>query len=183
MRILKPSNQPTDNADVKGQDIDQVNSEITEIMKLEKKFSEESNTDRQIAISVQLINKYIRAIKFVAIRDKRDLKSDEKIGMCEKLHAEFLRTTIDDVSVSPDSFDGDYVNQIVAGWSPANPTIVQSEQLGEVFREMGAFARIRLLLKLSKIGQQLSEMLSEEFDLHRDMAHDRPDLKTFKTVK
>lgn len=179
---MKPNNQPTDNAEVKGQDIDQVNSEITEIMKLEKKFSE-GDIDLQIAKTMQLISKYIRAIRFVAVRDKRDVETDAMIKASNKLEAEFLKTTIDDLGVSPDSYDGGYVNQITPGWSPANPTTVQSEQLGVVLHEMAGFARIRLLMKLSKIAQQLSKMLSDEFDLHRDVAHDRPDLKTFKTVK
>ena len=155
-----------------GQDIDQVNSEITEILKMEKRFTFESDMARQIAIKIELIQKYYRAVIFVAIRDKVDMEKDDIVAEAKHLQKQFLEMEIDDVNIVEDLFDDRHVSVITADWNRKNPSMVYEPGLAQtVFTEMSFNSRLRLMLAVSKIAQQLSELISAEVDLHRDLVH------------
>ena len=162
-----------DTESIVGQDVEEVSSEMTEILKMEKILGRATDSEARMSLNLILINKYIRGVDSVAIRDGYDLSDEESlpasVKSARKLEAEYHAIDVEEIRVAQDILDDRYVNTLASEWDPANPNIVPDIALSNVFVEMNATARLRLMLRVSIIAQRLSKILAPEIDLYRDL--------------
>ena len=158
---------------VRGQSVDEVNSEITEILKLERFVG---TSEEMCENKVTLIGKYSRALYnlWSGFPDESEHKdhANEVIEKVDELLERYREIPDEDVLSDPEKLDGRFVHVMSISNDPKTEKIVPEELYPQVYESMERHISIRKLAKLSKIANELALLLSSEFDLHKDLTRD-----------
>jgi len=156
---------------IRGQSVDEVSSEITEILKLERFVG---TSDEMCENKVTLIGKYSRALYNLWDDCSEEYKEQSK-KVIEKVDGllERYREIPDEAVLSePEYLDGRHVHIMSISNDPTTEKIIPEEIYPQVHESMEKNIPIRKLAKLSKIANELALLLSSEFDLHKDLTRD-----------
>lgn len=180
MRILEQNRPPPKDEDfIRGQDIEQINSEITELLKTERVIPV-TDIEARCDVKMELIKKYIRAIFSTANKQKRDVEKDPIISAARKLEQEFHQCALENVNTTTEIIDDRYVNYITIDFDERTMKIVPDAQLESTLAAFDRTVRLRLLIKLSKIASELANLLAPEIDLHKDLTRNITSQEAFE---
>ena len=171
----------SDSEQIKGQSVDEVSSEITEMLKLERFVG---TSEEMCENKVTLIGKYSRALYNLWKKtiDKDDDKSKQMIETVDGLLDDYRNIEEEEVLSEPEYLDGRHVHIMSISNDPKTEKIIPEEMYAHVHDSMERKIPIRKLAILSKIANKLGLLLSSEFDLHEDMAHKKFDNKELKKM-
>ena len=158
-----------ENKNPQGEKVDEINSELTEIIGLQKTASQVESEFEAVQVYDALINKIDLHIRSRA----KDNKHDNDLELLADIIFEHRNDGLEDVKSVPRVKDWLSTSFLQIGNDPTTKTIVTSEnyKIEREALERKAYAR----LKEKRLVQfrKMIAILSDDFDLRENLAHDK----------